>query len=449
MSAIDTMYAESAQALFCAIADIAGEQKTKKILNIDLYPSYSEFKRSNKKIIDEAYNFVDTPGATLKGIEEFLQRPSDKNKWYRSSTLIALKLMKELDTFMSNFGYKKFNKFQKPKINNLVYKRGDDTIMGRIEELFKIANNNKKYWQSLGQVAFGDVNKWSPADMYFASISGQKSAEKVIEREISKANKNPDAYNIDELNTMMDGLINSGDLFPLSLKKAPKEVKLQAVNFTDKIKAEILRNVVYKDAYGIERKGRKIGLTGWQADKGPPSAIPKGLKTWYSKEEPQRDMVIGIVDSNGSQKGNIQIRHDPSGSGAGGWKVDFKYRGGGSRAGSFVSQRIFGEMLKLYDSKAGTKFLSEYAIAVKIFSEYNKTKLAPNKAKLKEKIGDKGFNELRGEVSSRILVNRVMPIISSSLAAMDQDTKNAFVRHIFQYVTSRSPKSGKFVIAKD
>ena len=28
--AVETMYAESAQALFCAIADIAGKQKTKK-----------------------------------------------------------------------------------------------------------------------------------------------------------------------------------------------------------------------------------------------------------------------------------------------------------------------------------------------------------------------------------------------------------------------------------
>ena len=31
--AVETMYAESAQALFCAIADIAGKQKTKKILD--------------------------------------------------------------------------------------------------------------------------------------------------------------------------------------------------------------------------------------------------------------------------------------------------------------------------------------------------------------------------------------------------------------------------------
>ena len=50
--AVETMYAESAQALFCAIADIAGKQKTKKILDVNLFPSYNEFKRSNKKIID-------------------------------------------------------------------------------------------------------------------------------------------------------------------------------------------------------------------------------------------------------------------------------------------------------------------------------------------------------------------------------------------------------------
>ena len=46
--AVETMYAESAQALFCAIADIAGKQKTKKILDVNLFPSYNEFKRSNK-----------------------------------------------------------------------------------------------------------------------------------------------------------------------------------------------------------------------------------------------------------------------------------------------------------------------------------------------------------------------------------------------------------------
>ena len=450
MSATDTMYAESAQALFCAIADIVGKQKTKKILDLNLYPSYYEFKKSNKKLINDAYLFVDTPGATLKGIEGFLERPSDKNEWYRSSSLIAIKLMDDLQTFMSNFGYTKFNKFQSPKINNLVYKRGDDTIMGRIEQLWKIANNNKKYWQTLGQVSFGDVNKWSPADMYFASVSGQKSAEQVISREVTRANQNPSAYNIDALNTMMDGLINTGDLFPLSLKKAPKEVKLQAVNFTDKIKAGILRNIVYKDIYGIERKGKAVGLTGWQADKGPPNAMPKNLKTWYSKKEPQRDMVIGINDSNGSQKGNIQIRHDPSGGGGGGWKVDFKYRGGGSRGGSLVSQKLFGNILILYDNKGGAKFLSEYNMAVKIFSDYNKTQLEPNKAKIKKALGgDKPFNEMRGEASGRILINRVMPIIAASLSSMNQDTKNAFVRHIFQYVTSRSLKSGKFVIAKD
>ena len=274
MSAIDTKFGESAQALFCAIADIVGLTKAPKVLDLTKYTNYNEFETANRKLIDQAYKAIDTPGASLQGIEDFLNRPQDKSGWYRSSVLIALKLIKDITTLMSKLGYTKFNRIQTPGINNLLYKRGDGPIMGNIEKLFKIANKNTKYWNTLGQPSFGDINKWSPADMYFASISGQKSAEKVIERELIKANKNPDAYNIDELNTMMDGLINSGDLFPLSLKKAPKDVKLQAVNFTDKIKADILRNIVYKDVYGVEQKSRRIGLTGWQADKGPPSAIP-------------------------------------------------------------------------------------------------------------------------------------------------------------------------------
>ena len=448
MSAIDTMYGESAQALFCAIADILGKTKSKKLLDLDLYSTYYEFKGPNRKIIDRAYKFADTPGASLENIEEFLERPSDKNGWYRSSVLIALKLMETLDGYMRDFGYKKFNKFQAPKINNLLYKRGDDTIMGNIEALFKIANNNRGYWTLMKEVSFGDVNKWSPADMYFASVSGPTSAEKVIAKHLTRANKNKSSYNIDDLNLMMDKLIKSGDLFPLSLKKQVKDVELQAVNFDAKLKADILNNIVYKDIYKVEVKGKTVTKTGWKQDKGPPNAMPRDLKAWYTKKEPQRDMNIGIVDSKGVQKGNIQIRHDPSGGGGGGWKVDFKYKGAQARGGSLVSWKIFGDILTLYNNAGGKQFISEYQAGVKLFSEYNKKRLEPMKQKFKAAHGDKGFNDLRGEISSRLLINRVMPIIALSLSTMNQDSKTAFVRNIFQYVTSRSNKSGKFVIAK-
>ena len=146
MSAIDTKFGESAQALFCAIADIAGVSKAKSVLDLSKYTNYNEFESDNRKLIDQAYKAIDTPGASLIGIEDFLKRPSDKNGWYRSSVLIALKLIQDITTLMSKLGYTKFNRIQTPGINNLLYKRGDGPIMGNIEKLFKIANKNTKYW---------------------------------------------------------------------------------------------------------------------------------------------------------------------------------------------------------------------------------------------------------------------------------------------------------------
>ena len=238
MSAIDTKFGESAQALFCAIADIVGISKADKVLDLKKYTNYSEFESDNRKVIDQAYKDIDTPGASLDGIEEFLKRPSDKNGWYRSSVLIALKLLQDITKLMSNLGYTKFNRIQTPGINNLFYKRGDTPIMGNIEKLFKIANKNTKYWTTLRQPSFGDINKWSPADMYFAS----ETAKRNVSKELSFAQSNQGSYNIDRLNILITENMKSGDLFPLSLKKQTKQVELQPVNFDEESKSELLKN---------------------------------------------------------------------------------------------------------------------------------------------------------------------------------------------------------------
>ena len=95
-----TALAESSQALFCAIADIAGLTKVDKVLDLSKYTNYVEFEDGddgkNRKLIDQAYKAIDTPGASLIGIEDFFKRPSDKNGWYRSSVLIAKKLIKDI-----------------------------------------------------------------------------------------------------------------------------------------------------------------------------------------------------------------------------------------------------------------------------------------------------------------------------------------------------------------
>ena len=47
----DTKSFESAQALFCAMADYLGSTKAKKVLDYKTYPTYSLFKSNNKKLI--------------------------------------------------------------------------------------------------------------------------------------------------------------------------------------------------------------------------------------------------------------------------------------------------------------------------------------------------------------------------------------------------------------
>ena len=419
MSAIDTKFGESAQALFCAIADIVGLSKADKVLDLKRYTNYSEFESDNRKIIDQAYKAIDTPGASLEGIEEFLKRPSDKNGWYRSSVLIALKLLQDITKLMSNLGYTKFNRIQTPGINNLFYKRGDTPIMGNIEKLFKIANKNTKYWTTLGQPSFGDINKWSPADMYFAS----EKAKSNVNKELSFAQSNQGSYNIDRLNILITENMKTGDLFPLSLKKQTKQVELQPVNFDEESKSELLKNVVYKDIYKVEKKAGKV---------------------WYTKQDPQRDMLLGIADSKGGDKGKIQIRHEPS---AGQWKVDFTYKGAQARGGSLTSFDAFSKLVGQHNAKVGAEFLKQYKIGNDLFKAQNKIH-EKTKAEFRNKYGKEAYDKRRGELSATTIINRVMPIISGWLAKEKQEVKTEFVRSVFTYVTSRAPKSGKFVIAK-
>ena len=59
-----------------------------------------------------------------------------------------------------------------PGWSNIFYVRGDEEIMGNITECFNSANK-----QSAGKLinnqSFGNLNKWSPADIYFASKKGK------------------------------------------------------------------------------------------------------------------------------------------------------------------------------------------------------------------------------------------------------------------------------------
>ena len=176
-----------------------------------------------------AYDQLDVPGISLQKIEKFL---TDKTDWYESSVLTAIKLIKELTSIDPDF-----EKLSKPKWQNIFYVRGakadksrSANTMENIESLWKIANKN--------DYKFGDVNKWSPADIYFVS----ENAEKKVKDEISTLTKTAkrgsgkisDSYDFTDLNELVNTLVDDGDLLPLSLKKVQKSATLLKYNFDRK-----------------------------------------------------------------------------------------------------------------------------------------------------------------------------------------------------------------------
>ena len=169
--------AEAAQALFCAMADKIGTDKIKTSWfesgsNTKLkYETYVDFKNNNKKLITDSFKKTDLVGLTLSKIEQFL---IEKEGWYESSIKIATKLIEDIKEIDKDFniGEKGFQ--------DIIYYRGakgGKNIMNTIELLFKVANKNENL--------FGDVNKWSPADIYFAS----KKAEKAIDEKYKESLK--------------------------------------------------------------------------------------------------------------------------------------------------------------------------------------------------------------------------------------------------------------------
>ena len=393
-----TALAESSQALFCAVADFLGERKSDKLLDIKKYLTFTDFKRAvGEQVISKAEKRIRTPGVTLSDIEEFLLKNND---WYKSSTLIALKLVKDITGIDADFKLKQEG-FQK-----LFYFRGDQEVMGNIEKLFKIANTSPI--TVANQVKFGNVNKWSPADIYLAT----EKARKDIGDAALKAK--PKTYSFIDLNILTSNLIDSGDLLPLSLKKTTKTVQLQKVNFDKKSEIKALEKVSLSP--------KKV--TNWQ----PYKKVPFGTKG------ETRDMRAFL--NNG---GEIKFRHDPS---AKRFVAEFIGGGAEARGGSIGSIKLFCELFALVDKETSRQVLKEYQEGEKLYFE--DLKLIENLRGKDKKL----FDFERGSISALNIINRIMPILKNWFTKTDKKKVDDFIRIIYQYITSRTPLSGKFVIAK-
>ena len=393
-----TALAESSQALFCAVADFLGERKSDKLLDIKKYLTFTDFKRAvGEQVISKAEKRIRTPGVTLSDIEEFLLKNND---WYKSSTLIALKLVKDITGIDADFKLKQEG-FQK-----LFYFRGDQEVMGNIEKLFKIANTSPI--TVANQVKFGNVNKWSPADIYLAT----EKARKDIGDAVLKAK--PKTYSFIDLNILTSNLIDSGDLLPLSLKKTTKTVQLQKVNFDKKSEIKALEKVSLSP--------KKV--TNWQPYK----------KVSFGTKGETRDMRAFL--NNG---GEIKFRHDPS---AKRFVAEFIGGGAEARGGSIGSIKLFCELFALVDKETSRQVLKEYQEGEKLYFE--DLKLIENLRGKDKKL----FDFERGSISALNIINRIMPILKNWFTKTDKKKVDDFIRIIYQYITSRTPLSGKFVIAK-
>ena len=388
-----TALLESAQALFCSIADYIGVKRTNLLFDPKKYPDYTDFRSQiNEATLQAAHKNIETPGVFLNELELFLKKDT---KWYISSLQIAKKLINDITKIDPDF------KISAQGFQQIFYYRGDKEIMGTIEKLFKIAN--KSGYKS--QNKFGNLNKWNPADIYLAT----KKAKKALKEELKGAKEK--VYGFQNLNIITSDLIDSGDLFPLSLKKTTKEAMLQMVNFDRKAEIKLIKTISIK------------GVTDWQLYK----------KVKYPTKGVTRDMRI-LLESGG----DIKLRHDPS---AKRFVAEAIFSKAEARGGSIGSMKVLSEIIHFVNPDIAKQILDKYKKGEqKYFDALKKIEyLRKDKPR---------FDYERGAISAIYVVNEVMPVLKKFFQDNRKDEGNKVLRLMFEYITSRTPLSGKFVIAK-
>lgn len=411
---------EAAQALFCAIADLLGAVKVKKEFVLTKLPNYTVFKKHYGKIIDQAYAGTDMPQITLKEIETFL---NDADGWYESSLNIAHKLMQDITTISS-----KFSKIKAPKLQDIVYVRGGAKEKGRganamenIAVLFDVANKNEKSY-------FGDINKWSPADIYFVSKKAEKQILEQVELATGKLSK---SYNFIDLNTITSNLVDSGDLLPLSLKKADKGAHLVKVNFKRSDEEIYLGKIKY------------YGVSDWSKKYTRQKPVTRDIKLYFSSDKKEK----------------IKIRHDPYSSNYGvnkAVKAEIEVTGAGGRGGSVVGIPLIAQLVSKVDKSFGDSLKKAFDAGIKKYE----IELQKANKKFKVKPGTKlqspakeMYDEERSILSALYVANAIMPVIYDWFKKNESNKKTTVLndkvlQKFFEYTSSRTEKSGRFVIAK-
>ena len=429
----ETASFEGAQALFCAIADFVGTAKMHQEFlggrarchpnSLKKYPTYKDFKdlKKNQVIIDKAFKKTKLVGVSRKQIETLLE---DKT-WYESSVLIAITLLDEIKDINTNFG-----KIQAPNWQDLFYVRGaksGNTTMDNISILFKYANKNDK--------KFGDINKWSPADIYFVSKDARKEVQEQVK--MAKGNK---SYTFLQLNNLCSGLIDSGDLLPLSLKKVENRgPDIDHINFNRPLEEKKLSNIKYtKTKKSITGRNIQIHFTA------------PGKSQLKIRHVPSNDNFFATK----TIKAEIQVTGYP-------------------RLGSIGSMNILLSVIKDAGLKSGDKFAEKLKAAFdKGFKSYKKgieelnvyydINANDGHSILEGYQSNKGLKDMyedykqdREKISKEEISDNINPVIEDYFDTNKKPkTPKSFsdstmmIQSFIKYASSRSPQSGKFVIAK-
>jgi hypothetical protein len=411
--ATSTDIQESAQALFCALANRVGTAGLAKFFDKEKFPTYLDFKTNWNKTfktlnIEKAFrDHVKSGKASLSQIEDLLHGVKETSKykkhdWYYSSLEIAKKLIQDIAKISNKFSYVKAGNWQ-----DVFWRHGDKEVMDNMVVLFKKANDYQKVLVKNGnggKIArpFADINKWTTADIYFAAESAKKQIVSMV-----KESK----LDYVKLNSFISKLIAEGTLLPLSLKKQPDRVTIKKVNFNRP----------------QEEKDIDILQYGGHSDWKP--YVPNSDISNYT-----RTLIIYMSKD---KKLKMQLRHDPS---TGVLKGIVQIVGAGAFEGSLSAGPI-ADILKGLDAKFSDTWMKDYNAANKIFVATKK--ILDNEIKAKDR---KRYDNER-EMASALVTNVTHP---SLLKWLDKNKARSdmFIRSVYTYATARSDNSAKYVIAK-
>ena len=162
----------------------------------------------------------------------------------------------------------------------------------------------------------------------------------------------------------------------------------------------------------------------------------------YVKPKPGEKKIARYFEIylNESKTEKVTFRHDPSSSGT--FKGEIQIEGMEARSGSLTQGPMIG-IFNLVDTTFASKFEKSLDGAMKQFRNNKKF----YRQQFDKKIIDrKKYDFEVGALSAMDVTNVVIPLIINWLK--NKNHADDFVRVVYQYATSRSEESSKFVIAK-